>query len=124
MTLRRKLVWVAILYFAEGLPFGIVKDVLPVYFRVHGVSLTQIGLVSLLGLPWTLKVLWSPLVDRFGERRHWMSACLAALAVLAAAIPAFDPAALSVGLWAVLLGVAVASATQDMAIDAFTIGLV
>lgn len=124
MTLRRKLAWVAVLYFAEGLPFGIVKDVLPVYFRVHGVSLTEIGLVSLLGLPWTLKVLWSPLVDRFGERRQWISGCLVALAVLAAVIPAFDAAALSAGLWAVLLGVAVASATQDVAIDAFTIGLV
>ena len=35
-----------------------------VYFRVHDVHLTEIGLASLLGLPWTLKVLWSPLVDR------------------------------------------------------------
>ena len=39
MALRRKLAWVALLYFAEGFPFGIVFDNLPVYFRVHGVSL-------------------------------------------------------------------------------------
>jgi len=37
------------------------------------VSLQEIGLLSLLGLPWTLKVLWAPLVDRFGERRHWIA---------------------------------------------------
>ena len=62
MPLRRKLTWIAILYFAEGFPFGLVIDNLPVYFRVHGVSLRDIGLMGLLGLPWTLKVLWAPLV--------------------------------------------------------------
>ena len=35
MTLRRKLGWMAVLYFAEGLPFGVVKEVLPVYFKVQ-----------------------------------------------------------------------------------------
>jgi MFS transporter, PAT family, beta-lactamase induction signal transducer AmpG len=124
MTLRRKLGWVAALYFAEGMPFGVVKDVLPVYFRVHGVSLEEIGLLSLLGMPWTLKVFWSPLVDRYGERRHWICACLCALALLAACIPSFDAGAPSLALWAVLFGFTIASATQDVAIDAFTIGLV
>jgi PAT family beta-lactamase induction signal transducer AmpG len=123
MTLRRKLGWVAVLYFAEGMPFGVVKEVLPVYFRVHGVSLTEIGFLSLLGLPWTLKVAWSPLVDRYGERRHWMTACLVTLCFLAALIPFFDPAAPSPALWGLLLAFTIASATQDVAIDAFTIGL-
>ena len=68
--------WIAGFYFAEGFPFGIVVDNLPVYFRVHGVSLAAIGMLSLLGLPWTLKVLWAPLVDRYGERRHWITASL------------------------------------------------
>ncbi len=39
MGTRRKLSWVALLYFAEGLPFGMVLDNFPVYFRLHGVSL-------------------------------------------------------------------------------------
>ena len=43
MTIRRKLWWVSVLYFAEGFPFGIVIDNLPVYFRVHGVSLASEG---------------------------------------------------------------------------------
>ena len=124
MTLQRKLWWVAILYFAEGMPFGIVKEVLPVYFRVHDVDLTEIGLASLLGLPWTLKVFWSPLVDRFGQRRDWIGACLFALSGLAAAIPLFEPGAISLGLWLVLIALTCASATQDIAIDAYTIGLV
>ena len=124
MPLRRKLAWIALLYFAEGLPFGLIKEVLPVYFKVSGVSLTEIGLASLLGLPWTLKVVWSPLVDRFGERRQWITACLIALALFASLTPFFDAGTPTAGLWAVLLAITVASATQDVAIDAYTIGLV
>jgi PAT family beta-lactamase induction signal transducer AmpG len=124
MRPRRKLAWIALLYFAEGMPFGVVKEVIPVYFKVSGVSLTEIGLASLLGLPWTLKILWSPLVDRFGERRVWVTGCLIALALLTALVPWFDASAPAVGLWAVLLAITIASATQDVAIDAYTIGLV
>ncbi|HUI26697.1 MAG TPA: MFS transporter [Candidatus Kryptonia bacterium] len=123
MDLRRKLRWVAVLYFAEGFPFGITTDNLPVYFRTHGVSLVEIGLLSLLGLPWTLKVLWSPLVDRFGERRQWMTGALLLMAVLLAALPLLDPARPTWWLWALLLAFTTASATQDIAIDAYTIGL-
>lgn len=124
MTLRRKLGWVAGLYFAEGMPFAIFKDVLPVYFRVHGLSLTEVGLTQLLGMPWTLKVLWSPLVDRFGERRQWIGGCLAAMCLLCLLIPRFDAGHLTFGLWTVLILFTVASATQDIAIDAYTIGLI
>lgn len=123
MTLRRKLGWVAVLYFAEGLPFGVVKEVVPVYLRVSGVDLAAIGLYSLIGLPWTLKFLWSPLIDRYGDRRWWTAACLLVMAMASAALAPIAPtAALAVG--AVLLLIAVASATQDIAIDAYTIGLV
>jgi PAT family beta-lactamase induction signal transducer AmpG len=124
MKLGTKLSWIALLYFAEGMPFGIVKDVLPVFFRVHDVDLTAIGLASLLGLPWTLKVLWSPLVDRFGQRRDWIGGCLIALSLLTAAIPLFEPGAIPLGLWLVLIALTCASATQDIAIDAYTIGMV
>ena len=121
---RGKLAWMGVLYFAEGMPFGIVKELLPVYFRVHGVSLVDIGLASLLGLPWTLKVAWSPLVDRYGERRAWIRGCLVALTAFTALVTLFEPNPPSMALWVVLLGLTVASATQDVAIDAFTIGLV
>jgi PAT family beta-lactamase induction signal transducer AmpG len=124
MTLRRKLFWVSILYFAEGFPFGIVVDMLPVYFRVHGVSLTDIGLMSLLGMPWTLKVFWSPLVDRYGSFQRWILACLATMSGALALIPWFDPAQPAFLLWSLLFVLTMASATQDIAIDAYTINLV
>ncbi len=121
MALRRTLTWIAVLYFAEGLPFGIAYDVWPVYFRVHGVSLAQIGLMSLLSLPWTLKILWAPLVDRFGARQHWIVAALLALAVTTLAMVPQDASRPSWALWAVLLAFTAASATQDIAVDAYAV---
>ncbi|MGH9367003.1 MAG: MFS transporter [Thermoanaerobaculia bacterium] len=115
--------WVTILYLAQGFPAGVFRKVWPVYFRDHGVSLTEIGLISLLGLPYTLKPLWAPLVDRYGDRRRWIAACLAAMAVLLAAETLFDASKPSLALWAILLGFTLASATQDIAIDAHTIGI-
>ena len=123
MALRRKLTWVAVLYFAEGLPFGIAYDVWPVYFRVHGVSLAKIGLMSLLSLPWTWKMLWAPLVDRFGARQQWISASLLGLAVATVAIIPQDAGHPSWLLWGVLLAFTAASATQDIAIDAYAVDI-
>lgn len=124
MSTRRKLAWIALLYFAEGFPFGLVADNLPVYFRAHGVSLAAIGMLSVLGLPWSFKVLWAPLVDRFGSHRQWITGALVVMALATLAIPLADPAAPGAFLWAVLACLTVASATQDIAIDAYTIGLV
>jgi MFS transporter, PAT family, beta-lactamase induction signal transducer AmpG len=123
VSLRKKLFWISVLYFAEGLPFGIVYDVLPVYFRQHGVSLKEIGFMFFLTLPWTIKVFWSPLVDRFGERRTWVTLCCAAMACVMVAIPLFQASQPTFLLWMVLLAFTVASASQDIAIDAYTIGL-
>jgi MFS transporter, PAT family, beta-lactamase induction signal transducer AmpG len=123
MELRRKLFWISVLYFAEGFPFGLVIDNLPVYFRTHGVALTEIGLMSLLGAPWTIKVLWSPLIDRFGTRQQWIVSCLVVMAVIVGVLPFFSPAQPSLWLWGALMLLTTASATQDVAIDAYTIGL-
>ncbi len=102
---------------------GIVVDALPVYLRVHGVSLEAIGMFSSLTLPWTLKPLWAPLVDRLGTRRRWIMAALAVMAVATFAIPLSDPATPGMLLIAAVLGLTIAGATQDIAIDAYTIGL-
>jgi PAT family beta-lactamase induction signal transducer AmpG len=118
----RRMRWVAILYFAQGFPFGIFREVWGVFFRAHGVSLREIGMMELLGLPWIAKPLWAPLVDRFGDRRHWIAGCLVVLAIALALHPVFDAAHPGVFVWSVLLMFTLASATQDIAIDAHTIG--
>ena len=123
MTTRTKLYWVAVLYFAEGFPFGVIKDALPVFFRVHGVRLADIGLLTLVGLPWSLKFLWAPAVDLWGQRRTWILACQALLIIGIVALLAVDPSQVTPVTWALLVSLAVLSATQDIGIDAYTIEL-
>lgn len=124
MTTRTKLLWVAALYFAEGFPLGLVYDLLPVYFRAHGVSLRVIGLLSLIGLPWTLKFLWAPAVDVWGERRRWMIGCQIGMAFVLMVVPFLDPSPPNWLFWTLLFCLPLFSATQDIAIDAYTIELI
>jgi PAT family beta-lactamase induction signal transducer AmpG len=124
VDLRRKLGVIALVYVVEGFPMGVYVDVWPVLFRSAGVSLTELGLYSGLTLAWSLKVLWSPAVDRFGARRHWIGAALAVMAACLLAVGRSEPSALSTLVWLALALFCLASATQDIAIDAYTIGLV
>jgi PAT family beta-lactamase induction signal transducer AmpG len=119
--MRSKLFWVALLYFSEGFPLGIFFDIFPVWFRQQGVELRNIGLISLLGLAWTFKFLWAPAVDHYRRHRIWMAAVdvLMGTVMLAFAIVEGLP------LW-VWFGIAVftvLSATNDIAIDGYTIEL-
>ena len=118
-----KFLVVGVLYFAEGVPFGFVYTTLAYFLRSRGVPLEQIGILSLLGLAWSLKVLWSPLADRFGSRAAWLvpAQVLVILSMLGLAYVASGPVTLA--FW-VLVGVlCLASATQDLAVDAYTIDL-
>ena len=117
----RKLAWIAMLYAAQGLPYGVVHKIWPVYFRAHGVSLKEIGLMSLLALPWSWKPLWAPLIDRFGPRRAWIVPCLGALAAIAFVMPLLPAEKVGPLLTAFLLTFTLASATQDIAIDAWAV---
>jgi PAT family beta-lactamase induction signal transducer AmpG len=118
---RNKLFWVGVLYFAEGFPLGVFYEIFPVYFRQQGVELKDIGLLSLLGLSWTLKFLWAPAIDYFRHHRRWMAAVDVGmgLAMLFFAIQAgFGPAVwVAIGVFTML------SATHDIAVDGYTIEL-
>jgi len=107
----------AILYFSEGLPYGIVKELVPLYLRVEHVELKIIGLASTVSLAWTIKFFWSPLVDAFGTYRRWIAGALVVIAASLAAL-AFLPSRVFYIFLALL---AIGSATQDIAVDAFTI---
>jgi PAT family beta-lactamase induction signal transducer AmpG len=121
---RRKLGTVALFYFVEGTPVSVLWEVLPVYLRLQGLSLRAIGGLRLLELPFSLKLLWSPLVQRFGDRRSWVTACMLVVAVVVAAMPFVDAARLPWLLMLLVLVLTIASATQDMAIDSYTVALV
>src|SRR5258708_25468109 len=74
-----------ILYFSEGLPFGIVTELAPLYLRLQHVPLATIGLLGAVGSAWTWKVFWSPLVE-LGTYRRWISGALAAMTILLASL--------------------------------------
>lgn len=114
----------ALMGFASGLPLLLTGSVLQAWMKEDGVDLSTIGLFALVGLPYTLKFLWAPLMDRFapaflGRRRGWLLlmqlALIGSLLVLAAGSPAASP--LGVALAALL--VTFFSASQDIVIDAY-----
>jgi MFS transporter, PAT family, beta-lactamase induction signal transducer AmpG len=123
-TSRRKLGIVAFLYFLEGSPPAILWEVLPVYLRMGGASLAAIGGLRLLELPYSLKFFWSPLVHRYGDRRVWMCACLTIAAAAIVWIPFVEIAEPGWAFFGLVLVLVAASATQDVAIDSYTVGLV
>jgi PAT family beta-lactamase induction signal transducer AmpG len=128
--LRPRVLIVLLLGFSSGLPLALSGSTLSVWMVEAGVNLKTIGLFSLVGLPYTIKFLWAPIVDALnvpiltrllGRRRGWL--LLSQLVLIAAILllGSLDPAAapFMVALGALL--VAAASATQDIVIDAFRV---
>jgi PAT family beta-lactamase induction signal transducer AmpG len=126
----RRMALILVLGFSSGLPLALSFATLSAWMTQDGIDLTSIGLFALVGLPYTLKFLWSPLVDgvsipwltrRLGRRRAWMVASQVALAVAIIALGNTDPRT-GIALVAVLaFTVAFLSATQDIVIDAFRV---
>jgi PAT family beta-lactamase induction signal transducer AmpG len=118
---------VTLLSFSSGLPLGLVWFAIPDWMRDIGVDIRVVGLFSLAQAPWTFKVVWSPLMDRFvppfwGRRRGWMAVTQIALAVctlLLAGVGHVPDAIWVVG--ALAFAIAIASASQDIAIDAYAV---
>lgn len=113
------LAWTGSTYFAEGFPYSLVNNLAEVLFTELGASLKAVGLTSLFHLPWNVKFLWAPLVDRYGEKRHWIVAIevllVAAMVALAVVVP-LEPMALLSALFVLLAALA---ATHDIAIDGY-----
>lgn len=110
--------------FVAGAPLFLIGSTLQAWMSDEKVDLSLISLFSLVGLPYTLKFLWAPLMDRFvpkflGRRRGWLvmiqSGLLLAMLGLSRAHPSMNP--MTVAIWALLI--AFLSASQDIVIDAF-----
>jgi PAT family beta-lactamase induction signal transducer AmpG len=131
LSFRPRLLTVAGLGFSSGLPFPLVYMTLSAWLAESGVSRTEIGLFSLAATAYSLKYLWSPLVDhvripllgRLGRRRSWMLVAQAAVALSIVGLSRTDPSTnlAATALWAVIL--AFASATQDIVVDAYRVEL-
>jgi PAT family beta-lactamase induction signal transducer AmpG len=111
------------LYAAQGLPYGFFTLALPVLLREAGWSLTSIGLLHLLALPWALKFLWAPWVDHHFSRRAWLLG-LQGMALMAAMTMSFmQIEAGSTLLLVAVFGFNLIAATQDIVTDGLAVRL-
>ncbi|MBK8322254.1 MAG: MFS transporter [Betaproteobacteria bacterium] len=120
----RNLAVILLLGFASGLPLALTGGTLQAWMTVEGVSLATIGIFTLVGVPYTWKFLWSPLMDRFvppflGRRRGWLVITQLAIAGLIAAMATSNPREDLA--WIAVLAVLLAftSASQDIVYDAY-----
>lgn len=110
--------------FASGLPLYLLIQLVPAWLRLEEISLTDIGFFTLVTLPYTLKFLWSPLLERFtlpwlGRRRGWMLASQVLLVLAIGSMGYWQPKEDLMVIAVIATGVAIFSATQDIALDAF-----
>ena len=126
----RRVLTILFLGFSSGLPLLLVFSTLSVWLKLEGVSLTAIGLFSLVRTPYTFKFLWAPVIDRIslpvltgllGRRRSWAIVTQVALMISIFALGSTSPGE-SPGLTAMFaLLVAFSSASQDIIIDAYRV---
>jgi len=115
--------------FSSGLPFALLIGTLNAWLGEVGVNLATIGVLSWIGLSYSFKFLWSPVVDRFklplleriGRRKSWIVLCQAVMIAAFAGLASTNPAT-DIGKFAIFAVIAaLASATQDVAVDAWRI---
>ena len=113
--------WIPTLYFASGLPYHAITSISDIMYKDMGIGNDRIALyTSLLLIPWTIKPLWSPIVEMVSTRRKWTLASQLLLAICFAAIAAAIPSKhfLALTLAAFFVG-AFVSSTHDIALDGF-----
>ncbi|MDF3054396.1 MAG: ampG [Gammaproteobacteria bacterium] len=119
-----RLLATTLLAFSSGLPLALTGSTLQAWYTVAGVSIVTIGVLSLVGQPYTYKFLWAPLLDRYtpaflGRRRGWVLIFQFLLAVSLAAMAFMNPVTAPWLLAGFAFFVAFLSASQDIAIDAY-----
>lgn len=130
MAAKRQLLILLSLYVAQGLPIGFFTQAMPAIMRDAGVELKYIGLMSLLALPWALKIVWAPLLDRYAVgsmplRKGWILLANG-LAVTTVLVLSFQPLEWWLGSGIVLtmillFSLNVFAASQDISTDALAI---
>jgi PAT family beta-lactamase induction signal transducer AmpG len=128
-ALQRLAAWhrlavVTLLGFASGLPLALTGQAMQAWLSMEGLDVATIGFLSLVGLPYTFKFLWAPLMDRFewpglGRRRGWLVLTQLALAGVLLAMSATSPTEATRAFALLAVAVAFVSASQDVVIDAY-----
>ncbi len=119
-----KMLAILVLGAASGFPNQITESALQAWLKDAGVSLTTIGIISYVALPYLLKFLWAPLIDRYplhwlGRRRGWILAMQVALAATIGLFAVQSPGVALAPITACAVAIVFFSATQDIAYDAW-----
>ncbi|MFN4062814.1 MFS transporter [Azoarcus communis] len=115
---------ILVLGFASGLPLALTGQAMQAWLTIDGVDLATIGFFGLVGVPYTFKFLWAPLMDRFeppllGRRRGWLVITQFALAALLWWMSTLSPIGTPVLFAAAAVLIAFLSASQDVVVDAY-----
>jgi MFS transporter, PAT family, beta-lactamase induction signal transducer AmpG len=115
---------VVVLGFASGLPLALTGQAMQAWLSMEGLDVATIGFLSLVGLPYTFKFLWAPLMDRFdlpwlGRRRGWLVFTQLALAAALFVLASVSPKGATQAFALMAVAVAFISASQDVVIDAY-----
>lgn len=121
---NRRITVITILGFSSGLPLALTGGTLQAWMATTGIDIRTIGIFALVGVPYTLKFLWSPIMDRFvppmlGRRRGWIFLTQIGLIIGISAIAFVSPKNTPYILGMIALFVAFTSASQDIVIDAY-----
>jgi PAT family beta-lactamase induction signal transducer AmpG len=122
-TRPQKITLLSGLYAAQGLPYGFFTLALPVLLREAGWSLTSIGFLQFLALPWAIKFLWAPAVDHHGSRKGWLLVLQGAALVAALLMSQLQLHVGSVLLLAAVFAFNLIAATQDIVTDGLAVRL-
>lgn len=126
-SFKKPKIWCFSTYFAEGMPYAVVRLMSSVFFTDIGMKERYIGYLNFLGIPWNLKFLWAPFLDIFGKKRTWMillqallTLCIACLALANALAPLQgNTAVFGAAIASVFVVMAFIAATNDIAIDGY-----
>lgn len=113
-------IWAFTTYFAEGLPYTLIRTVSSFFFRSQGVSLEAVGLTSLFAVPWIIKFLWAPFLDSYGTKRTWLLFSQGFISLALLLIALLSPLSWTVSFIALLFFItSFVAATHDIAIDGY-----
>jgi len=124
LAAAHRLVVVTLLGFASGLPLALTGQAMQAWLSMEGLDVATIGFLSLVGLPYTFKFLWAPLMDRFelpglGRRRGWLVLTQLGLAGVLLLLASTSPSGATRAFALLAVAVAFVSASQDVVIDAY-----
>jgi PAT family beta-lactamase induction signal transducer AmpG len=125
ILLNRRLLAILVLGFASGLPLSLTTTTIQAWFTEAHINLKTIGILSLLGIPYTLKFLWAPLMDYYGfsalgKRKSWILLMQSALVISLLLLSQMNPVLQSGMIGVVALFLVFFSASQDISINAYT----